>query len=113
MRRTLRRYLIACVGMLGCAVALRGADQAQPDLSDYKSVATAQTASLVKGKTAGAGLPAYLGVVTVAEPAGKLKVADVEPGSAAAKAGLKSGDRLARIDGKSVGSPEALRELRQ
>jgi putative serine protease PepD len=51
---------------------------------------------------------AFLGV-RIATQAGGVKVASVEPGSAAAKAGLKVGDVVLAVDGKTVKSSDQLR----
>jgi hypothetical protein len=50
----------------------------------------------------------FLGI-ELAETAGELKVAAVLADSPASEAGVKPGDRLAKVDGKSVGSLKAAR----
>jgi M6 family metalloprotease-like protein len=80
-----------------------------PDLSEYRTVATAQTATpaaLVGGERR----PGYLGVN--AEPdAGGLRVAAVEPESPAALADIRAGDYLRIVDGVPVADLSALRDV--
>lgn len=51
----------------------------------------------------------YLGIVTSPHKQG-LQVTQVAPGSASAKAGLKLGDIIAKIDGTEINSPEKLKK---
>ncbi len=113
MQATLRGRLFVLTGVLGFSAALWAADPPQPDLAEYKTVATASTTVIVRGKGVSTGLPAYLGIVAANEPAGRLKLADVERDSPAAQAGLKRGDLLTSFEGKAVPNSEALRSLLQ
>src|SRR5262245_8802642 len=82
---------------------------ADPDLSDYKTVAQAIPAKAAKAGPAAVVRPAYLGLYLTAD-AGKLVVADVSAGSPADKAGVKVGDLLTQADGKPVAGDEDLAE---
>jgi M6 family metalloprotease-like protein len=89
--------------------SLSSAEQ-PPDLSDYRTVATAQTATPAALVGGGERLPGYLGVN--AEPdAGSLRVAVVEPESPAARADIRPGDRLKTVDGTTVADLAALRDV--
>src|SRR5436309_4480456 len=80
-----------------------------PNLSDYRTVATAQTAT--PAALVGADRrPGYLGVN--AEPdAGGLRVAAVEPDSPAGRADIRPGDHLRAVDGIPVPDLNALRDV--
>ena len=58
--------------------------------------------------TSGSVQHAFLGV-RIATQGGGVRIASVEPGSAAAKAGLKVGDVVLAVDGKTVASSDQLR----
>jgi M6 family metalloprotease-like protein len=79
------------------------------DLSEYRTVANAKTATTAALVGAGEQRPAYLGVN--AEPeAGSLRVMAVEPDSPAARIDIRVGDRLRSVDGASVVDLATLRE---
>jgi M6 family metalloprotease-like protein len=79
------------------------------DLSDYRTVATAKTATPATLVSAGEQRPGYLGVN--AEPEGDgLRVAVVEPESPAARADVRPGDLLRSVDGTRVAELAALRD---
>jgi M6 family metalloprotease-like protein len=79
------------------------------DLSEYRTAATAKTATPA-ALAATERRPGYLGVN--AEPeGGAVRVEAVEPDSPAAKADIKPGDRLRAIDGTPVHDLAALREV--
>ncbi|HVK15033.1 MAG TPA: M6 family metalloprotease domain-containing protein [Gemmataceae bacterium] len=83
---------------------------ADPDLTDYKTVAQAIPARTAKAGPATTSRPAYLGLYLVIDSK-SLVVADVAPGSPAEKAGVKVGDLLTQADGKPVADDDALGEL--
>jgi M6 family metalloprotease-like protein len=83
---------------------------ADPDLSDYKTVAQAIPAKAAKAGPVAAPKAAYLGLY-LATGNGKLVVADVAPGSPAEKAGVKTGDVLGQADGKAVADDDALADV--
>ena len=82
---------------------LRGADGA------YRTPETAITAKVQAVAPAG-GPAAYLGVHIQQDPTGRLFIDDVQPESPAEKGGVKTGDMLARVDGKVVSSPDAFKD---
>src|SRR5262245_29277539 len=87
--------------------------QTGPDLSEFKTVDTAVTTKIRKATaTTQVGSPGYLGVL-LSSDGGKLTVSDVEENSPAAKAGLKSGDVVTKVDGKSIKGGDAFRGLMQ
>jgi M6 family metalloprotease-like protein len=106
MIRLLKCKLVA-VGLL--LATLTGWAQ---DLSEYKTVETAITTKIAKSRTTQLSSPGYLGVALNLE-AGKLVVSDVESGSPAAKAGVRVGDVLVKLDAKAVKNPEVFRSLLQ
>jgi S1-C subfamily serine protease len=61
------------------------------------------------GASASGGPPRRLGAA-VAVAAGGLRVGRVHPGSLAARAGLREGDLIARLNGQAVATPEQLME---
>jgi M6 family metalloprotease-like protein len=88
----------------------------EAELSDYRTVDTAETTTVgretPKPPTAAEErLPGYLGVNLDSDPAtGKPVVAAVADGSAAAKAGLKVGDRIFAAAGTHPATPAAFGE---
>lgn len=87
---------------------------AQPgDLSEFKTVDNAITTKIRKLPTKATGSPGYLGVAVSSETGGKVVVADVEANSPAARAGLKTGDAIVKVDGKAVKGAEVFRSLLQ
>lgn len=80
-----------------------------PDLSDYRTVQTAQAVAANDLIAAPAALPGHLGV-SVETAGGNLRVAAVEDDSAAAKAGLRSGDELLTFAGTTITTAFGLRE---
>ncbi len=115
----LSRSKIACGLILSAflitpmaASAQTGAVKGDAELAGFKTVENAITTTVKKAGVAQVGSPGYLGVL-VEEKGGKLIIGDVEAGSPAEAAGLKSGDVVAKVDGKTVKSSDIFRSLLQ
>ncbi|HUR53277.1 MAG TPA: PDZ domain-containing protein [Gemmataceae bacterium] len=79
------------------------------DLSGYRPVAEATPAKVTATTTARTRI-AYLGASVVRAADGRPVVEDVQPGSPAAKAGLKVGDVIEKVGEQAVKTPTAFRE---
>ncbi|MCX6910131.1 MAG: M6 family metalloprotease domain-containing protein [Verrucomicrobia bacterium] len=111
---TERRCLFALASLLAACLRLHPvmAAESAPDLSEFRTTATAVTTQVVaKVRMASAGQSGYLGVSVMSGKNGKLVVADVEPGSPAAKAGVRPHDALVKANGRSPENAEELRDL--
>ncbi len=86
---------------------------APPDLSGYRTVAQAITTKVRKERAVRMGQPGYLGVEAAPVRNGHPVVEDVDPDSPAAKAGLRRGDVLVRVNGDDISNDEELREAIQ
>ncbi len=111
----MRRTSILKVGVFSLvlmgAVGIRAFSQgALNDLADFKTVETAMTTTLTPVKASVTGQQGYLGISLSVDKKGRLAVSDVETGSPAAKAGIKSGDVLAKAGGKTFRTPEEFRD---
>ena len=105
---------VAVIGSL--AVPTRGLPQANDGSgpsAEYRTVDTAIATTALHSGARLHGLPGYLGVNVQPDALGKLVVEGVEPESPAAKAGLKKGDIVVRLEKDSVGSASAFRETLQ
>ena len=80
------------------------------DLSEYRTVATAQTATPAALVGAAERQPGYLGVNAEVD-AGGLRVAAVQPESPAARADIHAGDHLQTMDGRPIGDLAELRDV--
>jgi M6 family metalloprotease-like protein len=100
--------LVLGLGLVG-ALAQEAA-KSPPDLANYRTVenAIAVRQSLAGGNRS--GLVGYLGVTVSRDEQGRTTVAEVQPDSPGAKAGIKPGDFLVEIAGRAINSAEALRE---
>ena len=98
-----------------CLLASGPAPQTKPglDLSEYRTVATAKTATVAKKASAGPGQTGYLGVAVERDAQGRLVVDDVQPGSPGDKAGIKKGDLVTRVGDHAVSSAQGFREWLQ
>jgi M6 family metalloprotease-like protein len=81
--------------------------------SEFRTVETAITTKIVKGKTGAPPQPAYLGVQVETAPGGAVQVIEVAPESPAAAGGLKKGDVLLRLGETLLAKSDMLRELLQ
>ena len=103
-----------CLGVslvlgLGCAGLTAAAPE--PDLAGYTPLDKAVAATAGQfGKTDGRFTPAFLGVAVTTDAKGRLSVAETAADSPAARAGVKAGDVLARVDGTDVTDEDAFRE---
>src|SRR3954454_10275079 len=86
-------------------------DKSLPDLSEFKTVQTAVTTRVSASLADTPSQPGYLGIHVDANPQGRLVVAQVEPESPAAKAGVQSGDVVRTVAGQEVYNPASLRDL--
>ena len=107
MLRTLRLMSGFCAAFV--LVSLIPA--AEPDLSGYRTVATAVAAKETKGTAPTTRRPAFLGLSLTLDANARLAVADVAAESPAAKAGVLPGDHLLMADGKPVASEDLFHEL--
>jgi M6 family metalloprotease-like protein len=113
--RCLPVFLI--VGLLSTGLALaeppapKAPPKSGPDLSEYRTVETAVTTAISRAAPKAAAQPAYLGVSLDTDAHKRLVVADVDPESPAGRAGLRPGDLLLTLDGKSVADEDAFQEL--
>ena len=111
-RRWLHRLAPLAV-LLGAGLPLRAADPpapTQPDLSEFRTVENAVTTRISRAAPE-TTQPAYLGVNLDADKDGRAVVAQLDPNSPAAKAGIAVGDVLTEVDGKAVAGPASVREL--
>ena len=114
MLKTERRRLFVLAALLagGLHLSLAIAAEPTPDLSEYRTVATAVTTQTVaRARTAPMGQTGYLGVSVEPAKGGKLTLVDVEPDSPAAKSGLQRGDVLLKANGLAPSNAEELRDL--
>ena len=79
------------------------------DLTGYRPVAEATPAKVTATTSARARI-AYLGASVARAADGRPVVEDVQPGSPAAKAGLKAGDVIEKVGDQAVKTPAAVRE---
>ncbi|KAF0179044.1 MAG: M6 family metalloprotease domain protein [Limisphaerales bacterium] len=84
-----------------------------PDLTGYRTVATAITTTMAKTNSAAAGQSGFLGIHVSPDPKGKLVIGEVGENSPAARAGARVGDVLLKLDTQLVASADALRDALQ
>jgi M6 family metalloprotease-like protein len=101
------RSLRLCLGLAVLLLSGWGLVAAEPDLSEYRTVEQAAVAKAVGTPAArAAARPGFLGL-SVAADKGRLAVAEVADDSPAAKAGIRHGDLLVKIDGNEVKDEDA------
>jgi len=105
--------LLLIVGPLLAGVSWFADAQPQKEEETHRTVATAVTTKPTSDVPSGPGQTGYLGVSVERDAQGHLVVEDVSLDSPAAKAGLKSGDRIMRIGDRAVTNPQAFREWLQ
>ncbi len=85
-----------------------------PDLSEYRTTATAVTATIQRSSSnAAPQYTGYLGVHAQPDKSGKLIVLEVGPDSPAAKAGVQPADQLVKLGATTVKSSDDLRDYLQ
>jgi M6 family metalloprotease-like protein len=85
-----------------------------PDPKDYRTVEQALTTQIRPAASAEARQPGYLGIhVPPDAPRDRLRIAEIEPGSPAERAGLQVGDVLRQVAGQTPANYAGLRELLQ
>jgi M6 family metalloprotease-like protein len=82
----------------------------EPDLSDYRTIDKVITAKVAPAENAVVGVPAYLGVELGLDASEHLVIRDVAADSPAAKVGLKRGDLVVSVDGKTLPDEGAFRQ---
>ena len=112
-RRTRLAGVLTILGLTSAGLAAGPPPSGNaPDLAEYKTVENAVAASTARdGKAAKVALPAYLGVHLAPEAGANPAVAAVDSDSPAAKAGLKPGDRIEKLDGRDVAGVDGLAEI--
>ena len=111
------RRLAYCPGLLLLLAGpgLAETPKAMPDEAGYKTVEAATTAAIVRAGAASRPVevdsPAYLGILVAPDSRQDLVVAEVDPDSPAARAGVRAGDRIRKVDGRVVTDAEALDEV--
>ena len=109
MTKTLPRYLLGLVLMLGCILSAKAEEKKLPDLVGFKTVDQAKTTTIGEGKTT-QQQPGYLGILLQTTPQGNLIAADVAVDSPAAKAGLQKDDLVLTLGGKELADAAAFHE---
>ncbi len=84
-----------------------------PPPPGFRTVETAITTAIKKSATLQVGSPGYLGILVDQGTTGEVQISDVADNSPAARAGIKTGDVLARLDTQGVKSPDGFRNLLQ
>jgi len=110
-RAALSRFVsIASAGLLWLANGTLAAEtETSPDLSEFKTVETAQTTSLKAVVENSVGQSGFLGVEVEVNTEGKLTVVGVAENSPAQNAGIKMGDRLRFVDKNLVNTSDEFR----
>lgn len=80
---------------------------------EFKTADTAQTATITRKPASQVGQAGFLGVTLKDDIKGKIVIAEIQRDSAAAKAGLLSGDIVTLFDGQAVEDAEEFHDLIQ
>jgi len=110
--RSSLHHLLApcCAVLLACAgQGIAAAEAPPPDLTEFKTVETAQKTTLKPLVENPVGQNGYLGVEVEANASGQLTIVDVAAGSPAQTAGLKSADFIRGVDQKPVATADEFR----
>jgi M6 family metalloprotease-like protein len=112
-RRSRWTTAFSVLALLSPGLSLADSPKAEPDLTGFKTVETAITAPITRGPvpTAEADSPVYLGILLDPDSKQPLVVVDVDLDSPAAKAGVKPGDVLLKVNGQAISDGEALLEV--
>lgn len=112
--RRLRDFTLAAwLGGLFSSALIAAPDTDPPDLSEYRTVATAVKMQIAPERAGAEGLSGYLGVALSQDAAGRLVVGQVAPDSPAARAGVAKQDALLEIAGRKVARVEDARSQLQ
>lgn len=98
---------IAILPLLVLGARLAAAD---PDLSEYRTVEKAVSARTLPAGTSTANRPGYLGAHVETDDKGRIVVGAVAIDSPAARAGVRAGDALLRLDGREIPTEDAFAE---
>ena len=105
---------LACGTFLASGFAAAPKDPPPPiDLTGFRTVDKLVTTRITRARPGPVSLPGYLGINVKSDGKGLLAITLVQPASPAAKAGLKPGDLLARVDDRVLRSADDLREFLQ
>src|ERR1041384_7571854 len=106
-----RSWLFQLVGIiqvlslnLGAAEKTAAKVSMDMELSEYRTVAQAKTATISRTNAAVSAHSGHLGVAVMSDKGGRLVVESVEVDSPASAAGILEGDLLLKADGRSVKS---------
>src|SRR5262249_53554719 len=83
------------------------------DLSEYRTVENAITSRVSRTIEAAVEHPGFLGIHVTSDSPGKVMVAEVAADSPAARAGVKKGDLLSKLNGKEVTNADQVRDILQ
>src|SRR4051812_25251445 len=100
-RLALRLVPLALLPLLTAAIQGAAPPKLYSDVPGYSTVETAIKAKAGKDGKADAA-PAQAGYLGVQLAGGRATVAEIDPDSAAAKAGLRPGDALLKVAGEAV-----------
>ncbi len=111
----MRRLTIAALFLAAPAFAAEPAPAPRPviDLTGYRTVKTARKADPKTFRMTASATPTvagFVGLVVGADETGRPVIEEVADGSPAETAGLSVGDRVVRVNGSAVATPQAARD---